>query len=318
MKKLLLSISFLSLVLAGCLKDKPNVDFSQIFPVIEISTASTSPTVNATASGLAFFPAANLSFPSGAVYDTVTFTVNIASDYPLTKATSFTVGIDTTLVNAYNTDSVNNPSGVQYTVMPDSLFSFPVTTGTIPAGSRLDTFTVIFNAAMFNPAYSYMLPIRITDGGGLTISGNLGVIYFHILGNPLAGNYTCTGTRYNYTGTITWNGPSDGIIPGYTGTANTSGTKFASPVTPTEISIAYANLGGNGYDYLITTASDYSSITAVNFNFLSAVSNTSVYVVSYTPPSSGVKAQFHIMSHYNNAAGDAGNDRLVDETFVQQ
>jgi hypothetical protein len=318
MKKVLLSITVLSLLLVGCLKDKPNVDFSQISPVAEISTASTDPTPNATASGLAFFSAATLTWPAGTVSDTVYFTVNIASDYPLNKATNITVAVDTTLVAAYNNDSVNNSKHIQYTVMPDSLYQFPVKTGTIQAGQRLDTFYVIFNAASFDPAYSYMIPIKITDASGLTISGNLGSIYLHILGNPLAGNYTCTGTRYNYGGTISWSGPSDGIIPGYTGTVNTSGTKFASPVSPTEISIGYANLAGNGYHYLITTAADYSSITSVDFDFLSAVSNTSVFVVSYTPPSSGVKASFHLMSHYNNAADGSGVDRIVDETFVQQ
>lgn len=319
MKKLLFSIPFLSLLLVGCLKDKPNVDFSQIFPVAEISTASTNPTPNASSGGLAFFSTANLSWPTGTVTDTVFFTVNIASDYPLNKATKITIGVDTTLMTAYNNDATNNPKGIQYLAMPDSLYTIPTTTGTIPAGQRLDTFYVIFNAASFNPAYTYMLPIRITDASGLTISGNMGDIYFHIVGNPLAGFYTCTGTRYNYSGTISWT-PGDPVPSGYISTNNTSGTKFASPVTPTEISVAYANLGGNGYNYDITTSADYLSINSVDFDFLSAVSNTSSYVVSYTPPGPGVKPAFHLMTHYNNVNNPAGSgsDRVVDEVFVHQ
>lgn len=315
MKKLLFSIPFLSLLLVGCLKDKPNVDFSQIFPVAEISTASTNPTPNAASGGLAFFTAANLSFPSGAVLDTVFFTVNIASDYPLNKATNITVGVDTTIVAAYNADSVNNSKHVQYQVMPDSLYTMPTKTGTIPAGQRLDTFYVIFNAAEFNPAYTYMLPIKITDASGLTISGNMGTIYFHIVGNPLAGNYTVTGTRYNYGGRISWSGPTDPIPAGYVSTAASPSPKFASPVSPTEIAIDYANLGGSGYQYNLTTSADYSQMTSIDFNFTSAVSNLASWLISYTPPSPGVKCKFHIMSYYTNGTPA---DRIIDESFVQQ
>src|ERR1700730_10284994 len=42
-----------------------------------------------------------------------------------------------------------------------------------------------------------MLPVSLTDASGLTISGNLGTIYLHIIGNPLAGNTNWIYKRYN-------------------------------------------------------------------------------------------------------------------------
>jgi hypothetical protein len=42
-----------------------------------------------------------------------------------------------------------------------------------------------------------MFPISITAGGGATISGNFGTIYYHVIGNPIAGGYSWDWTRWN-------------------------------------------------------------------------------------------------------------------------
>lgn len=176
--KIFLMLSLPAFVLSSCLKDKPNVDLSDINPVAELTTASTSPTSQAPVSGLAYWSGAAVVFNTGQVLDTVTFTANIASDYPLNTATSITLGVDTALVSSFNASGTSSNT---YKVMPDSDYSFAVTSGTIPAGARLDTFTVIFNASKINDSISYMLPIQITQASNnLIISGNLGAIYFHV------------------------------------------------------------------------------------------------------------------------------------------
>jgi hypothetical protein len=226
MKRILIIFSVLLVGgLAGCLKDKPNVDFSNLSYIAEISTASTSPTFNAPASGLEFFGGADLSFPSGdSIPDTVTFTVNIASPSAPTKNIPITLSIDQTALANY----ISNPSNVQFQIFPDSTFTFPTTTGTVTAGSnnRIATFSVIFYPQKVSPASSYMLPISITSAPGATISGNLGTIYFHVVGNPIAGAYNWSWTRWNNT-------DSTGATSG--GGSNLS-TAF-TPTSPTNIEV---------------------------------------------------------------------------------
>ena len=232
MKKILITIPvFCLIVLSGCLKDKPNVDFSNLGYIAEISTASNNPTLNAPSSGYANFPAATLFFASAPNPYTVMFTVNIASDYPPTKDVPVTVGVDQAALAKYNADTVTNSSRIQYEIFPDSTFSFPVTSGTIKAGQRLDTFYVTFNTSMIDPTHSYMLPISIVTATGTTISGNLSTIYFHAIGNPLAGNYVWDFTRYS--------APSNAGSPD--GNSFTGGTAVFIPDNPTTVEV------GSGY-----------------------------------------------------------------------
>jgi hypothetical protein len=160
--------------LTGCLKDDPLNDF------------------DSTAKAIVELPYHGLEgFASDAVLtagrtDTIEedLVVNVASVYPLSTDVNFTVAVDDALRGQYNAQG-----GVQYEQLPDSTFSFTETTGTIKAGSRLDTLHISFYPGKVDPAINYMLPIKITDASGQTISGNFGAVYYHMIGNPLAGNY---------------------------------------------------------------------------------------------------------------------------------
>ena len=225
MKKVLIIIPvFCLIVLSGCLKDKPNVDFSNLGYIAEISTSNVNSTLNAPSSGYAYFNGASLSFASAPDPDTVTFTVNIASDYPPTKDIPVTVAIDQAALAKYNADTVTNAARIQFSLFPDSTFTFPTTTGVIKAGQRLDTFYVIFSPGKIDPTQTYMLPISITSAPGTTISGNLSTIYFHAIGNPIAGSYNQEWIRYN--------------TAGQTGTPafdEQLGATFFTPISPTEV-----------------------------------------------------------------------------------
>src|ERR1700744_1906478 len=127
MKRILIIFSGLSAVgLTGCLKDKPNVDFSNLgAPVAEITTASINPTPNAPSSGLAYIAGATLSFSStDTLPDTVWFTVNIASVNPPTKDIPVTLTVDQTALSNY----ISNPAHVQYQLFPDSTVTIPTLT----------------------------------------------------------------------------------------------------------------------------------------------------------------------------------------------
>lgn len=195
MKKVKIYIVIASAVfITSCLKDKPNVDFSNITPIAEISSSNINPTKNGPSSGLDYFNQATLPYIGADSAFDVTFNVNIASEYPLNKNVTVTVAVDDAKRAAYNG---NLAPADQFLLPADSNYSFPVKTAVIKAGTRLATFTVTFYPQTLNPSKSYMLPITLTDASGVTISGNLSTIYLHIIGNPLAGVYKWDFTRYN-------------------------------------------------------------------------------------------------------------------------
>jgi hypothetical protein len=160
-------LSCMILLLSSCLKDTPAVDFSTVGTIIEILPPD--------GAGLENFDAAALSFDVSDPMDSADIDLNIASPKPLSKALIITLAVDDGLRTSYN---ANN--GTAYEAMPDSVYSFPVKTGTIGAGQRLDTVRVIFYPSKIDTTKNYMLPVSIKDAQGENISGNFGSIYFHI------------------------------------------------------------------------------------------------------------------------------------------
>jgi hypothetical protein len=256
MKRILILFSgLLGVGLTGCLKDKPNVDFSNLgAPVAEITTATSNSTPNAPSGGLAYFAGATLSFKAGdTIPDTIRFTVNIASTSAPTKDIPVTVTIDQTALNNY----ISNPDHVQYQLFPDSTMTIPTLSGTVKAGNnnRLDTFYVIFYPWKIDPASSYMLPITITQASGCTISGNLSTIYFHVVGNPIAGAYTWNWTRWNNT-------DSSGATSGGGSNLNTA----FIPTSPTNIEVSSGYYIQPRYEVSFTNTAGVLSNFTVTFN----------------------------------------------------
>ena len=167
MKKLYFSLLASSLLfLSSCLKDNPAVDFNTVDTIIEILPVN--------GGGLENFDAAGLNFKPKASIDSEIIVLNIASKSPLSTTLTIKMGVNDNLRSSYN--SANQD---QYDKFPDSTFSFPVTSGKIASGHRLDTMHVYFYPSKIDTTKSYMLPISITDAQGKTISGNFSTIYFH-------------------------------------------------------------------------------------------------------------------------------------------
>lgn len=198
-KSEIFSIIVFALSATGCLKDKPNVDFSNIAPIAEISSSNINPTKNGPSSGLDYFNQATLPYIGADTTFDVTFNVNITGEYPPAKDVTVTLAVDDAKRVAYNS---NLAPADQFILPADSNYSFPVKTAVIKAGTRLATFTVTFLPQTLDPSKSYMLPITLTDASGLTVSGNLSTIYLHIIGNPLAGVYNWDFTRWNATDSL--------------------------------------------------------------------------------------------------------------------
>jgi len=305
--------------LTACLKGSdiniPSVSGS-ILQLQYIDVANYGTTIN---SGLQYFSSTALTFPASHVADTVNFTVNAVGADPVGSDVTITIGADSKAIQ----DNYKNDS-ITYVAMPDSTYKIINKTATIKAGQRVANFAIVFYTNKFDPTKSFNLPITVTDPQGYAVSSNYGYIYFHRIGNPLSGNYIETsGTRYNYTGSVAWAGYPAAIPSGYTATTNYTGaTIVPSVLNDHTISIRMGNVpdpvSGSAY-YIITASSDYKSISyTFASTFLNGYSNIQTYVASYTPPSATQKAVIHLITKYNNTTGNAGNDRLIDETFTQQ
>lgn len=231
-----------------------------------------------------------------------------------------TIGVDAAAVTAYNT---SHASGPQYLLLPAAAYTLTTTQAKIPANQIIsEPFTITFNPSVIDVTKNYMLPITIKSATGAPAdakaASGTGTAYFHLIGNPLAGLYTVVGTRYNYTGSVSWSGPPAAFPAGGTASAIPT-TKLAVPVDGQTISLEFAALSSLGYYYMITGNATFSNIS-VDFSqdLLNASSSRDVFITNYVAPSPTQKASFHIYTHYNNAAGGGGNDRIMDELFTQQ
>ena len=307
------------LFLASCVKNRNEgaVDFSQLTPIVLIPEG-----------GLKNFSASALLFDASSPSDSAGFRINYAAKNVAPNNIVVTLAIDDAARQAYNASHTD-----QYEKMPDSLFKFTTTKVTIKAGqSYSDVVRAYFYPNKINSSKSYMLPITITDASGVNISGNYGTIYFHVIGNPLAGDYQDYGQRYNYTGSVTWAGPPAGLglatAPGVPPAGVPAGGTLSStynfvttfsPVNAQTVQGTMGNVpdpaGGPAY-YFVTGNANFSAIT-YDFSptFNSGYSNINKYVRGYVPPSPTQKPAFRLITHYNNATGGAGNDRIIDETF---
>ncbi|GEO09147.1 DUF1735 domain-containing protein [Segetibacter aerophilus] len=242
---------------------------------------------------------------------TVDVTINLDYAAKTTEPQSVKIGIDNSKIAGYNSANSKN-----FQPVTTEMVKLGSTDLTIPAGASSVTTKLTINQAKFDPATSYLIPITILDAPGATLSSNLNTRYYNIIGNPLAGNYTVVGTRYNYTGTIGYSCGAP-IPTGYGSTAASPSPKLARPVDDKTISIDYANLGGSGYQYLISIDPNNpnNAIVKSNATLLEGLPVVNYCVHTYNPATK----QFHIVSLYNNGAGGSGgSDRIIDEVFTKQ
>lgn len=256
--------------------------------------------------GLVNFTAANIAAgPSAPDTVTVNAIITLASKNVASSPLTVTVGLDDTQRTNYNA-----ANGTNYQPFPAAMYKIVNPTVTIPAGQSYAQVTVQVYARKVDPSVSYLLPLTITDASGKNISGNMNTIYYHIIGNPLAGSYTTVGTRYNYGGSIGYSCGS-AIPGGAVSTATSPSPKTASPVDAKTIAIDYANLGGSGYQYLIKIDPANPNNAIVTSNSTLAGALTVNYCVHTYDPAT---KQFHILSWYNNGTAD----RVIDEVFTKQ
>ncbi len=237
-KKILILTTILSattLLFSSCLKDNSHfVDFSKggtfvDFPLGGFANFSSEAITEAAGSD-----------PNGSV--TRKFAVNVASVNLPTAPTTVTIGIG----DANDVATINKlQSNVIYTLMPANAYVLAATKVTIPAGQQYAETSVTIYKNLLDPSLSYVLPVKITDGGGQKISANLNVLYYHVIGNDFAGADVWDYYRYNNFTTAPPPGTplSGGSALGQAGQI--------SPVTPNEFQM-YTGYNGNGVHYDVT------------------------------------------------------------------
>jgi hypothetical protein len=278
--------------LSSCLKNgKYATDFSTVGASVDLPLAA----ANSNNAVPFSFGTGNTTFPVIA---------NMASPAVLGTATTLTLALDSAYLTAYN---ANN--GTSYVLLPDSTYTTSGWSLTIPAGKREDTMLVTFNLNKIDLSQPYVLPVTISSAS-LPIEQWDHLLIAITVTNQYAGNYNGTGTRYNYTGTVTYTYP--GAIPAATSTSDLTGVYVGTTLSASSISLPYANLGPNGYDYVVTMNPDQSIASVVpNATMAAGITGFVVYADTYD----ATTGTYHFVTGYVNGSG---NQRIVDETFVAQ
>lgn len=176
-------ILFLTVLVSGlftgsCVKTNPNyTNFSDVHPIAEFYLGG---------------PAINTAYIASQSTPTdYTIDVNLASPNPASQPITVTLAIDTADFNRMN-DSV----GDIYTLLPDSVYTVPSWKVTIAKGQHLASLHIEVQSSMLNNTNLFILPLKITDASGITISGNFGNGYWLVAeGNAWVGLYHSTGYK---------------------------------------------------------------------------------------------------------------------------
>ena len=208
-------------LLSSCLKDsKYTVDFTKTTPLVELPGAA-----NVSGNAGTFEVVGLLASSAPSPFNVA---VNLAAPQPLSKAITVKLSVDAAALTAYNT--ANETS---YTLLPTADFTSSLSV-TIPAGQNLVNLVVNVETSKLDPTQTYVLPLTITDGGGIQISNYKTILYQLTVKNAYDDTYTETGYKFHPN-------PASchaltGSIPVVTVSAVTSNT-------------AVGDLGGSGYSF---------------------------------------------------------------------
>jgi hypothetical protein len=227
--------------LTSCLEgDEMNTPPGGSPPIVEMSYVAPGGTLFNSGLEGRFFAAQALLLSPSDESDTITFAVTIQGRQGgVSEDVNVTLQVDPNAV----LDNLSNDK-VEYSLMSSDHYTILNNTATIHAGESYVEFKAVFYPSKMDFTKSTMLPITATNDAGMPTSSNYGKLYFHVIGNPIAGLYTWQFIRY-----------SDAA-----GTGSPDGTSFSgettvfSPVDPTTINVP------TGYydraNYIITFDND--------------------------------------------------------------
>jgi hypothetical protein len=295
MKKNLI-ISALSILAIGfgttsCLDgDQQNTPYNGSPTIVEMSyILPTSANLN---SGLQFFAGQTLLLNPGHTADTITFGATVQGQFTEDVNVTISVNKDRVADNKVN-------DHLDYTLLTEGTQYKLITTPTQtvhPGRTPFVEYQVVFFPQNIDFTKSFILPISVTNDKDLTVSSNFGTVYFHIIGNPIAGLYDWKFTRYdNATGTgpiradLSWN-------------FGENGDAVFLPDDPTTIETTTGYVGGT---YIITFDDDGAG-HLTNFKAVidpdlvngdwkdQGISITSDPTITVTPDYKSIKIHFQV------------------------
>ena len=174
---LIILASVLVLGLSSCLKDKPFLDVSNTQPVIEFGQSLANGITNQGDPHYigAFYFLGDTAAAPVPTYDTAIALI-LASPQVLNDSIAVTIALDSTQIAPWNT-----AEGDTLTMIPDSLYSMPLTTVGISPQHRIGNIPVTIPLSKFPVSNAYALPIKIVNAVDVTnpntlvvVSGNSG------------------------------------------------------------------------------------------------------------------------------------------------
>jgi hypothetical protein len=231
--------------------------------------------------------------------DTITYNLIVSSTYLTAKPTTVTVGVADDYRVTYNTSNATD-----YKAMPAGSYSFE-TTFTTSTTNVYDTIPVTLYKHLLLDNY-YMLPIKILSAGDYKIDSAASVIYLHTINNLLAGVYGSSGIKRVYIGSASDNNIKE--------TDTFTLSKNLMPLTPQSSALDYADLGPNGWQYVLAYGIDGSEFTVgANQTMRNSIESGSFKVLSAS--FNTVTKDMYIKTSYKNLNGD---ERIVEESLKLQ
>lgn len=232
--------------------------------------------------------------------DTLRYNIVISSTYHVSSNTLVTVAAADQSRIDYNTSF-----GTDYQQMPSSAYSFQDTITANPS-SITDTITVTIYKHALPRDLSYMLPIQIISAGNNDISPGSSVIYLNTFNTLLPGIYSATGTKIMYNG--------DAADSNINSTDSFALIKSLVPTNNLVGQLDYADLGANGWKYILGFSTEDSTFFAAPNNIiLNSVQSGSFRVLASSLDST--TKNIYIKTSYKNSAG---NERIVEESLTLQ
>jgi len=233
----------------------------------------------------------------------------ISTEFVLPDDANITIGVDDAARIAYN-----QQHGTNYEALPDSVYTFADSTfsdtakGLLTAGSRSINMPIKIYSGKADLKKNYMLAVSIKDAQGHKISTDSGTIYFNNPGSVIAGRYTVTGTRTNYTGPVSAGSISEVID------LSTLPKQITTTQSANVVLLGYSDLNIAGWQYIITYDPADKTITIVPNSVMTNSETGYLYgtfkidAQEYNP----VTGAMHIKTEYSDISGNA---RVIDEYF---
>ncbi|UOE49674.1 DUF1735 domain-containing protein [Mucilaginibacter sp. SMC90] len=280
--------------LSSCLKDKnPQLDFSKLKPVVEISVPLTTDTGVPSPDNSGDGAANTFSFAFVASTSAIPYQipVNYAYSKPSPGITA-TMAIDPKILDDYN-----DIEGTDLEVLPAQNYTISDLKVNIASGTQVAYLPINFvNTLALDATKSYALPIKIASAPGAEISGNYGsVIVLITIKNKYDGNYLGSG--------------SIAFPPPTAGRSWTNLKKALKTIDANTVKADAADLGSSKFYMRLTVNADNSvTVTADPTSANTTIQNNPTNGASTYNPTTKT---FTLHYKYVGASGD----RVIDEVI---